>query len=145
MTTSPSDPLPRIAHALEEAVRVLKRYTPGAVDADDQGGGDPVTEADRATDTLLRELLPEGDEGWLSEETVDDPIRLHKERVWIVDPLDGTREFVAGIPEWCVSVALVEEGRAARGLHGVISIGSHRNRIDLDPKSVRELGRFNRV
>jgi myo-inositol-1(or 4)-monophosphatase len=115
MTANPSDLLPRIEHALDEAVKALKSYTPGAVDADDKGGGDPVTEADRAVDTLLRELLPAGDEGWLSEETADDPIRLSKERVWVVDPLDGTREFVAGIPEWCVSVALVEGGRAVAG------------------------------
>jgi len=115
MTMDPSDPLPRIERALAEALVVLRRFTPGAVDADDKGGGDPVTEADRAVDTLLKELLPEGDEGWLSEETADDPIRLTKERVWVVDPLDGTREFVAGIPEWCVSVALVEGGRAVAG------------------------------
>jgi myo-inositol-1(or 4)-monophosphatase len=115
MSTTPSDPLSRIESALGAAVQVLKRYTPGAIEADDKGGGDPVTEADRATDELLREMLPQGDEGWLSEETADDPIRLSKERVWIVDPLDGTREFVAGIPEWCVSVALVVEGRAVAG------------------------------
>ena len=55
-------------------------------------------------------LLREG-EGWLSEETLDDPVRdSSKRRVWVVDPLDGTREFVAGIPEFCVSVAMVEEG-----------------------------------
>jgi myo-inositol-1(or 4)-monophosphatase len=115
MTTNPSDPLPRIERALAEAREALKQFTSGAVDADDKGGGDPVTEADRTVDTLLKELLPEGDEGWLSEETADDPIRLSKERVWVVDPLDGTREFVAGIPEWCVSVALVEGGRAVAG------------------------------
>lgn len=115
MTTSPSDPLPRIERALAEAREALKQFTSGAVDADDKGGGDPVTEADRTVDTLLKELLPEGDEGWLSEETADDPIRLSRERVWVVDPLDGTREFVAGIPEWCVSVALVEGGRAVAG------------------------------
>jgi myo-inositol-1(or 4)-monophosphatase len=51
----------------------------------------------------------------LSEETADDPQRLSCSRVWVVDPLDGTREFVAGIPEWCVSVGLVEDGRAVAG------------------------------
>jgi myo-inositol-1(or 4)-monophosphatase len=111
----PEDPVPRIAHALERATEILRRFTPGSVDFDDKGGGDPVTEADRAVDTLLKELLPRGDEGWLSEETADDSARLSKERVWVVDPLDGTREFVAGIPEWCVSVALVENGRAIAG------------------------------
>ena len=57
MMTTPSDPLVRIENALAEAVKVLKRYTPGAVDFDDKGGGDPVTEADRVVDTLLREML----------------------------------------------------------------------------------------
>jgi myo-inositol-1(or 4)-monophosphatase len=74
-------------------------------------GHDPVTEADRALDAVLRkELLREG-EGWLSEESVDDPIRLQRSRVWVVDPLDGTREFVKGIPEFCVSIGFVENGR----------------------------------
>src|SRR6185369_4116137 len=55
------------------------------------------------------------DEGWLSEETADDLSRLRYERVWVVDPLDGTREFVAGIPEFCVSIALVERGEPVAG------------------------------
>ena len=63
---------------------------------------------------LRQELLREG-EGWLSEESVDDLSRLEKKRVWIVDPLDGTREFVAGIPEFCVSVAMVEDGIPVAG------------------------------
>ena len=48
--------------------------------------------------------------GWLSEETVDSPDRLSKERVWVVDPLDGTKEFIEGVPNFVVSVALVENG-----------------------------------
>ena len=74
-----------------------------------------MTEADKSVDAVLRkELLREG-EGWLSEETLDDFTRLDKTRVWVVDPLDGTREFVAGIPEFCVSVAMVENGRPVAG------------------------------
>ena len=66
-------------------------------------------------DAVLRqELLREG-EGWLSEESVDDPIRLQRSRVWVVDPLDGTREFVKGIPEFCVSIGFVENGRPVAG------------------------------
>ena len=60
-------------------------------------------------------MLPREGEGWLSEETADDPVRLMKRRVWIVDPIDGTKEFVRGRPEWCVSVGLVEDGRAVAG------------------------------
>lgn len=100
----------RIQSALEAARTVFERFTAGAIDAEYKLGHDPVTEADRAADAVLRkELLREG-EGWLSEESVDDLSRLGKSRVWVVDPLDGTREFVAGIPEYCISVAMVEDG-----------------------------------
>ena len=75
--------------------------------------GDPVSEVDLAVDRLLRKrlgaLLPEA--GWLSEETADDPARLACDRVWVVDPIDGTRDFIRGRAGWCVSVALVEHGR----------------------------------
>jgi myo-inositol-1(or 4)-monophosphatase len=110
--------LERIESALTLALDVARRYTPGAVEWEEKSAGgrwDPVTEADQAIDELLREHLPLPDEGWLSEETGDEPSRLAKRRVWVVDPLDGTREFVQGIPEWCVSVGLVEEGRAVAG------------------------------
>jgi len=76
-------------------------------------GGSPVSEADFAVDVFLRqrlsELLP--DAGWLSEETADSPERLDRGQVFIVDPIDGTRAFIAGDPRWAVSVALVEAGR----------------------------------
>ncbi len=73
---------------------------------------DPVTTADLKADSILREGLIEDfpGTGWLSEETRDDYSRLDKELVWVVDPIDGTKEFVSGIPEYAVSVALVEYG-----------------------------------
>ena len=78
----------------------------------------PLTEADLASDRLLKErllaLLPEA--GWLSEETEDNPQRLDRQFVWVVDPLDGTREFVLGIPEFTVSVALVGDGSPLLGV-----------------------------
>lgn len=107
--------LERIGGALEEASAVLRRYTPGDIEARRKVGDDPVTEADLAVDALLRRLLPQDGEGWLSEETKDDLSRLDRRRVWVVDPLDGTREFVAGIPEWCVSVGLVVDGAPVAG------------------------------
>jgi myo-inositol-1(or 4)-monophosphatase len=78
-------------------------------------GTDPVTEADRRLDAALRKTLLRDGEGWLSEESVDDPSRLDYRYVWIVDPLDGTREFVTGIPEFCASIGLVESGRPIAG------------------------------
>ncbi len=73
----------------------------------------PVSEVDIAVDALLKARLAEivPDAAWLSEETEDDPARLSARRVWIVDPIDGTRAFLAGRPDWTVSVALVEDGR----------------------------------
>jgi myo-inositol-1(or 4)-monophosphatase len=107
--------LGRIEEALAAAAAVLADYTPGFIDATRKSGGDPVTEADDKVDALLREMLPMPGDGWLSEETVDSPARLEAWRVWVVDPLDGTREFVEGIPEWCVSIGLVENGVAVAG------------------------------
>ncbi len=73
----------------------------------------PVSEADIAVNDLLRRRLTAecGDIAWLSEESADDPARLTARRVWIVDPIDGTRGYIAGLPDWTVSVALVEDGR----------------------------------
>ena len=110
-----SETLQRIQTALEAARNVLSRFTAGAIEAEYKIGHDPVTAADRQVDGLLRENLLRNGEGWLSEESVDDTSRLTRSRVWVVDPLDGTREFVAGIPEFCVSIAMVEDGRPVAG------------------------------
>lgn len=92
---------------------VIMEYFQSSFDVKDKKPDNPVTDADYAADKLLKErlmdLLPEA--GWLSEETVDNPMRLLKEFVWVVDPLDGTKEFVKGIPEFSVSVGLVQDGR----------------------------------
>jgi myo-inositol-1(or 4)-monophosphatase len=87
----------------------------GSTPAEKKGQNDIVTAADHAVNKLLLEILPQPGDGWVSEETADDPSRLNKSRVWIVDPLDGTREFVEGLPEWCVSIGLVEDGRPVAG------------------------------
>jgi myo-inositol-1(or 4)-monophosphatase len=113
--SSRDDDLGRIAAALEATRGVLTAFTPGEVEHRVKDGGDPVTEADLALNEALHQILPQPGEGWLSEETADSEDRLNRERVWIVDPLDGTKEFVSGIPEWCVSIALAEGGRAVAG------------------------------
>ena len=78
----------------------------------------PLTEADLAADALLREVLigARPDYGWLSEETLDNPDRLERKRVWIVDPIDGTRSFIAKLPEFAISVGLVEDGVVIAGV-----------------------------
>lgn len=115
LTSSYSDILARIEAALDAACVVFARFTPGAIETEYKIGHDPVTEADRAVDAVLRQNLLREGEGWLSEESVDDVSRLGKKHVWVVDPLDGTREFVAGIPEFCVSIGFVEDGRPVAG------------------------------
>jgi myo-inositol-1(or 4)-monophosphatase len=115
MTSSYADILERIHAGIEAARTILNRFTPGEIETEYKHGHDPVTEADRAVDTALRQNLLREGEGWLSEESADDVSRLSKSRVWVVDPLDGTREFVAGIPEFCVSIGFVENGRPVAG------------------------------
>ncbi len=80
--------------------------------------GDPVCEIDLAVDQLLMRRLGEIDPqaGWLSEETADTDLRLARERVWVVDPIDGTRDYLRGRSGWCVSVALVERGVPVLGV-----------------------------
>lgn len=144
--SSSSEILQRLHSALEAARAVLNRFTPGEIEAEYKAGHDPVTEADRQVDAVLRkELLREG-EGWLSEESVDDLTRLDKSRVWVVDPLDGTREFVAGIPEFCVSIALVENGCAVAGgtcnpATDELILGSLETGVTYNGKPARPTGR----
>jgi myo-inositol-1(or 4)-monophosphatase len=109
------DPVAHDADLLKAAVREagalalslfrteLKNWTKGA--------SSPVSEADIAVNDLLEARLRSAtpDYGWLSEESADDERRLGKRLVWIVDPIDGTRGYLAGREDWCVSVALVED------------------------------------
>ena len=83
-----------------------------------KGPDQPVTDADLEADAVLRERLTGArpEYGWLSEESADRPDRLERARVWIVDPIDGTRSYVAGYPEFAVSVALAEAGSPVIGV-----------------------------
>lgn len=111
------DALAAIAReAGELAMRGWREGTPVANVTDKDTGrpwsgkwGSPVSDADVAVDRLLRErltaLMPEA--GWLSEETIDDPARLSQDYLWLVDPIDGTRDFVRGRPGWAISIALI--------------------------------------
>jgi myo-inositol-1(or 4)-monophosphatase len=82
--------------------------------------GHPVCEIDLMVDNFLREQLTalDPEAGWLSEETADESDRIERSRVWVVDPIDGTRDYLRGRPGWSVSVALAED-RAVR--YGVLA------------------------
>jgi myo-inositol-1(or 4)-monophosphatase len=117
MTSLPDAVHAEILHALRQAVTeaselALSKFR-NNVRTWNKENASPVTEADLAVDNFLRERLTGLDPaiGWLSEETVDAPERLMKERLWIVDPIDGTRSFVAGREDWAICAALVERGR----------------------------------
>src|SRR5687768_3056705 len=113
--TDRREDLDRIRAALTRAGAILLGYYGARVDVSYKNANSPVTEADMAVDAALRRELPRPDEGWLSEESVDDRARLERRRVWIVDPLDGTREFLERVPHWNVSIGLVEDGVAVAG------------------------------
>jgi myo-inositol-1(or 4)-monophosphatase len=110
-----SEDLEHIRRALERAGSIARSFTPGRARVTYKNNGGPVTEADLAVDDALRRELPRPDEGWLSEETPDTRARLDRRRVWIVDPIDGTREFMDSIPEWNISIGLAEDGVAVAG------------------------------
>ena len=111
------DPAAGAAIAAEAGALALSRWR-GDFRRWDKSPGNPVSEVDLAVDAFLRErlsaLLPAA--GWLSEETADDPARLACAQVWVVDPIDGTRDFIRGRDGWCVSVALVEDGQVTLGV-----------------------------
>src|SRR5262249_23950277 len=96
-----------------EAGAIVRRYYDLGVAVAEKGPDNPVTKADLEANACIRSLVERTfpADGWLSEETADSTERLDRRRVWVVDPLDGTKEFIQHIPEFCVCVALVEDGR----------------------------------
>lgn len=102
-----------LTDAAEAAADLALRYFRQDPQVWHKENASPVSEADYAVDTFLKETLlaARPDYGWLSEETVDDPARLDRKRVFVVDPIDGTRGFLAGSDEWTISLAVVENGR----------------------------------
>ena len=133
--------LERIGNGLEAAVSALSSFVPGNIRARHTSPRGPVTDADLVVNQVLRKVLVQDGDGWLSEENVDDFHRLRKNRVWVVDPLDGTREFLEGVPEWCVSIGLVENGRAIAGgicnpVTGEVFLGSLETGLTYNGKKV---------
>lgn len=143
-----TEDLAKIERALAIARETVSKYTSGRVEATRKSGGYPVTEADLELDRVLKRALVCNDDGWLSEETIDDSCRLEKSRVWIVDPIDGTREFIEGIDEWCISVGLAINGKMVAG--GILNpardelfLGSMETGVTLNGKSVRATNKAN--
>ncbi|MEO0633379.1 MAG: 3'(2'),5'-bisphosphate nucleotidase CysQ [Pseudomonadota bacterium] len=115
----PAADLPLLIDAARCASRIATSFTgPTATRWDKADGAGPVTEADLAVDTYLREtlLLARPDYGWLSEETEDGAARLDRDMVFIVDPIDGTRNFVEGGQTWAISMAIARKGQVTAGV-----------------------------
>ena len=107
-----------------EAGKIIMKYYLNEYEIKEKSYQNPVTTADREADFYLKSVLTKArpNYGWLSEETADTSNRLDKEMVWIVDPLDGTKEFIEGIPHFVVSVALVKNGEPIIGvLHNPVT------------------------
>ncbi len=144
----------RLEAIVREAGRIALAGWPGdghALEVWEKGPGDPVSAVDLAVDAFLKRelglLLPSA--GWLSEETLDAPERLDGGLLWLVDPIDGTRDYIRGRPGWAVSVALVSAGRPLFGMlhaparaefwYGEAARGSWRNGERLVASARREL------
>jgi myo-inositol-1(or 4)-monophosphatase len=134
--TSSTDPTLRARSALDELADAalkagaiaMRDFRPGEKTSSSvsfKRGGSPVTAADLAVDaylkTRLRAAFPQA--GWLSEETADDPARLERVELIVVDPIDGTRAFLTGDPRWAVAIALVSDGRPIAGVVHAPALG----------------------
>jgi myo-inositol-1(or 4)-monophosphatase len=108
-----SDDHSLLVTTMREVGSIAMSYFRSDVRAWEKEGGTPVSDADIVIDSHLKRCLGAArpDYGWLSEETEDNVARLTRRRVWVVDPIDGTRAFLGGVPHFCHAVALVEEGR----------------------------------
>ena len=114
----PAADLALLIDAAREAGRIALRFFRQSPEVWMKGGTSPVSEADYAADHFLHDTLlaARPGYGWLSEERADNPERLRVRRTFVVDPIDGTRGFLEGRRDWCVSVAVVEAGRPVAGV-----------------------------
>lgn len=122
---SAEDDLALIAAAARVGGEIAMRFFRQKPEVWMKPGESPVSEADIAVDTYLRDTLRAARPGygWLSEETVDTPERLGAARLFVVDPIDGTRAYIDGRETWCVSVAVVENGRPIAGVLACPAMG----------------------
>ena len=110
--------LDQLSRIVAEAGKIAAARWGGDFRRWEKAPGQPVCEIDLEVDGFLKERLTELDPqaGWFSEETVDLPGRVERSRLWVVDPIDGTRDYLRHRPGWCVSVALVEDGQPLLGV-----------------------------
>ena len=143
-----------LQYAQEAALRAgeeILRFYKQDYNVRDKSYHNPVTDADHAADHAIKTIITQGfpKDGWLSEETVDSAERLVSDRVWIVDPLDGTKEFIEGVPNFVVSIALVQDRHPVLGIlynpvtkeifHGFKGGGSYFNNNPIHCSSKSEL------
>jgi 3'(2'), 5'-bisphosphate nucleotidase len=102
--------------AREAGAKILEYYGQAGSELDPKGPGSPLTKADLASEKVILEGLREFGYGVLSEETTDDKSRLTQELVWIVDPMDGTSDFISMTDDFCVMIGLAQKGEAVLGV-----------------------------
>jgi len=107
-----------IVNAAHEAGALALKLRSAGLEVQYKEGDSPVTNADLATDALIKDRLTRArpDYGWLSEETADNPARRNHRRLFVVDPIDGTRAFIKDRPWWAVSIAVVEDDQPVAGV-----------------------------
>jgi myo-inositol-1(or 4)-monophosphatase len=99
--------------AAQEAGSAIMGFFKGKFDVHEKSKNNPVTTADLEANRIIREKIHEAfpQDGWLSEEDADNTQRLALNRLWVIDPIDGTKEFIEGVPQFAISIAFVVEGR----------------------------------
>jgi myo-inositol-1(or 4)-monophosphatase len=114
---SAASDLPLLEAAAREAGAIARAAFRTKVETWSKGAAGPVTEVDLAINDMLNtRLRPQRpDYGWLSEETADNPDRLSRDRVWVIDPIDGTQAFIDGEPQFTIAIGVTEKGRAVSG------------------------------
>jgi myo-inositol-1(or 4)-monophosphatase len=119
--------LEHVSAVVREAGRIAAARCGGPFERWEKSPGNPVCDIDLEVDAFLRERLTklDPDAGWLSEETLDRSDRIERPRLWVVDPIDGTRDYLRGRPGWCVSVALVEDRLPVIGVLDAPARGEH--------------------
>ena len=107
-----SQELAAAEQAARDAGAAIMALFRGKYDVHEKSKNNPVTTADLEANRIIRECiaLTFPDDGWLSEEDADSEHRLGRSRVWVVDPIDGTKEFIEGVPQFAISIGFVVDG-----------------------------------